>query len=208
MRTNTALLVVALAVVGVGAAGVTTASVAPHDAPPEGATTPQSPTDATALQPSTDATALQSPTDATARQSATDSTPENLSVSVNTPRTVAKNVTQNYSVAVDGADGNVTVTWTFDGETKNGTTVQHTWDDGGNATISVTVVDGSGASVTKERTVEIAEYGSADDDPAESTPFRAIGSIVIILAAMVIFPAVLYLFVLPTVMSYMTDEFS
>jgi hypothetical protein len=187
MRTATALLVaVVLAVAAVGAAGTVTASVAATD----------------------DATAFESTADATALQSTDDGTAENLTVTVQTPRTVAKNVTQNYSVAVDGATGNVTATWTFDGETKKGTTVQHAWEDGGNATITVTVVDESGASVTEELTVEVVAYGSADDDPAGSTPFRAIGSIVIIILAMGIFPAILYMLVLPTVMAYFTDEFS
>jgi hypothetical protein len=135
---------------------------------------------------------------------------------VRTPRTIAKNVTQNYSVAVSGADGDVDATWTFEsatangtgGVTKNGTTVQHAWADGGNATITVTVVDESGASTTKELAVTVVEYGSADDDPAGSTPFRFLGSVVIILLAMGIVPALLYVFVLPTVMAYLTDEFS
>jgi len=183
MRTATALLVaVVLAIAAVGTIGVVTAT--------------------------DDATAIESPTDATALQSTDDGTAQNLSVRVQTPRTIAKNVTQNYSVAVDDATGNVTATWTFDGETKTGTTVQHAWDDGGNATITVTVVDESGASVTKELTVQVVEYGSADDDPAESTPFRVIGSIAVIVVAMGVFPAILYMLVLPTVMAYFTDEFS
>ena len=186
MRTATALLVAVSLAVAAGTAGVATASAASTD-------------DATSFESTADATALQSTADATA---------ENLSVRVQTPRTVAKNVTQNYSVAVDGATGNVTATWTFDGETKTGATVQHAWDDGGNATITVTVVDESGASVTKELTVEVVEYGSADDDPAGPTPFRAIGAITIIFLALGVFPAILYMLVLPTVMAYFTDEVS
>lgn len=222
MRTPTALLVVVALTVAVSGVGV--AGAATGDALADGAnadttddtTAFQSKTDSTALQPKADSTASQSLAAPTARQSVAARTPENLSVRVKTPRTIAKNATQNYSVAVSGADGNVTATWTFerpaatgtDGVTKNGTTVQHTWADGGNATITVTVIDESGASVTTERTVTVVEYGSADDDPAESTPFRFLGSIVIIILAMAIFPALLYLYVLPTVMAYLTDEFS
>ncbi|WP_227130839.1 hypothetical protein [Halorubellus salinus] len=205
MRTPTALLVVvalAVAVAGAGTAGAATGSALADDA--------------NAIHSTDDATTLQSAGDPTIHRSVAARTPENLSVRVKTPRTIAKNATQNYSVVVSGADGNVTATWTFDGPsandtdgvTRNGTTVQYTWDDGGNATITVTVVDESGASVTTERTVTVVEYGSADDDPAGSTPFRFLGSIVIIILAMAIFPALLYLFVLPTVMAYFTDEFS
>ncbi|MFC6953657.1 PKD domain-containing protein [Halorubellus litoreus] len=206
MRTPTAVLVavalVAAAVSGAGIAGAATGDALAADA------TPTASVD--------DTTAPASVDDTTALQSTAVATPENLSVRVKTPRTIAKNVTQNYSVAVDGADGNVTATWTFDreaangtdGVTKNGTAVQHTWADGGNATITVTVVDESGASVTKELTVTVVEYGSADDDPAGSTPFRFVGSMIVMVLAMVLLPAVLYLFVLPTAMTYLTDEFS
>lgn len=200
MRTPTALLVVVALAVAVSSAGTAGALAA----------------DANAAHSTDDATTLQSVAPSTARQSVAAATPENLSVRVKTPRTIAKNATQNYSVAVSGAEGNVTATWTFErttsndtgGVTKNGTTVQHTWDDGGNATVTVTVVDESGTSVTKELAVTVVEYGSADDDPAGSTPFRFLGSIVIIVLAMAIFPALLYLFVLPTVMAYLTDQFS
>lgn len=205
MRTPTAVLVAVALAVALSAAG--TAGAVTGGAHAADANAPHSTADATALQSTADASTFQAVESAAA---------DNLSVRVKTPRTIAKNVTQNYSVAVDGADGNVTATWTFerqtangtDGVTKNGTTVQHTWADGGNATITVTVVDESGASVTKELTVTVVEYGSADDDPAGSTPFRFVGSMIVMVLAMVLLPAVLYLFVLPTAMTYLTDEFS
>lgn len=134
----------------------------------------------------------------------TTTTPDDLSVRVRTPRTIAENVTQNYSVEVTGADGNVSVEWTFEGEDKRGQTVQHTWTHGGNGTISVTVTDGDGDAVTRELTVGIVEYGSENEDPA--TPLANLGT----LGLMTLFgivPLALLIFVVPKAIEVFTDAF-
>jgi hypothetical protein len=197
MRTPTALqVVVALALVSTGIAGVATAATVGEDA-------------STAEDAAT-ATSTASDVDiATAADTAWGvddaSLDDNLTVRVNTPRAIAKNVTQNYSVDVSGANGTVTATWTFGDETKQGSTVQHTWVDSGNATITVTVTDESGASVTRELAIEIVAYGSEDDDD-DGNPLRALGTIGLIIFAMVGIIA-MNAVLIPKVMERITDDF-
>ncbi|NHN40332.1 hypothetical protein G9C85_01605 [Halorubellus sp. JP-L1] len=144
-----------------------------------------------------------SPTNAAATES-TGATDENFSVTVQTPQTVASNVTMNFSVDVTGADGNVTAEWTFEGsEKKAGTTVQHVFDDGGNATVAVVVTDESGETVTRELVVDVVEYG--DDDESSSNPLENVATIALFGALLGGVPLVLLLFVVPKAMEVITD---
>jgi len=179
MRRTVARLVLALAVVAVAAtgAGLTTA-----------ASEPASTTDAPGVQRATDATAA---------------TAENMSVTVQLPRTVAANVTLNFSVDVTGGDGNVTAEWTFEGNvTKTGTTVEHAFDDGENATVAVTVTDESGETVTRELVLDVVEYG---DDDESSNPLENVATIALFGAIFAGIPLVLLLFVFPKAMQILTD---
>jgi|AntRauTorcE11898_2_1112593.scaffolds.fasta_scaffold15509_2 hypothetical protein len=127
---------------------------------------------------------------------------DDLTVRVETPRTVAANVTQNYAVDVSGADGNVTVEWTFDGEAKRGETVTHTWPDGGNATITVTVTDADGDTASRELVVEVVEYG--DEDEAENS-LDNVATIALFIAILGGGPLVLLVFVVPKAMQVFSD---
>jgi len=67
-------------------------------------------------------------------------------------------------VSTVGASGNVTATWTFENETKEGKRVTHAFTEDGNATIEVTVTDEDGATVTKTLKVQVVEFGDSDDN--------------------------------------------
>lgn len=127
---------------------------------------------------------------------------DNLTVDVQTPRTVAANVTQNYSVDVSGADGNVTVEWTFDGETKRGDTVSHRWKDGGNATLAVTVTDADGDTASRELTVRVVDYR---DEPEAENPLENVATIALFLFLLGGVPLILLMFVVPKAMEVITD---
>jgi hypothetical protein len=128
---------------------------------------------------------------------------ENLTVNVQTPRTVAANVTQNYSVDVSGADGAVTVTWSFEGETKRGETVTHTWNEAGNATVAVTVTDGDGDTTSRELTVDVVDYG---DENEAGNPLDNVAAIALIIFMLGVVPLILLLFVVPKTMEVITDS--
>lgn len=175
-RTTVALL---LALLAVGAAGSVTATAA--DTPP--------------AAPSADGSTLVHAVDETAADG-------NLTVRVTLPKTVAANATQNYSVDVTGADGDVAVAWTFGDDTKRGQNVTHTWTDGGNATIIVTVTDGDGDSVTRELTVSVVDYGEDED---AGNPIDNIATIALFIGLLGGVPLVLLLFVVPKAMEVFTD---
>lgn len=127
---------------------------------------------------------------------------DNLTVDVELPRTVAANVTQNYSVDVGGADGNVTVEWTFEGETKRGETVTHTWTDAGNATVAVTVTDADGDTVSRELTVDVVDYG---DETESENPLDNVATIALLVFLLGGVPLILLVFVVPKTMEVLTD---
>jgi hypothetical protein len=128
---------------------------------------------------------------------------ENLTVDVQTPRTVAANVAQNYSVDVSGAAGNVTVEWTFEGETKRGETVTHTWTEAGNATLAVTVTDADGDTASRELTVDVVDYGDEAEAGNPLDNVAAIGLIIFMLGGV---PLILLVFVVPKTMEVLTDS--
>jgi hypothetical protein len=128
---------------------------------------------------------------------------DNLTVEVQLPRTVAANVTQNYSVDVGGADGTVTVEWSFDGETKRGQTVTHSWTDAGNATVAVTVTDADGDAVTRERTVTVVDYS---DESEAGNPLDDVAAIALIIFMLGGVPLILLVFVVPKTMEVLTDS--
>lgn len=150
---------------------------------------------ATAQQP------VSGPGDAAARLADDD-----INVTVETPRIVAANVTLEYALDVTGANGSVNATWRFPDATKHGTTVEHRFEEDRNATIVVTVTDEAGASVTRGVTVQVVEYGSEDED-SSMNPERFVGTVAIAFVVLGLFPAVLYLVVLPRAMEHFWDAF-
>ena len=133
---------------------------------------------------------------------ATTTTSDELTVAVETPGTIVSNGTQNYTVRVDGAEGNVSTTWSFEGETKTGETVQHAFSEAGNATIEVTVTDESGATVTRTLQVRVVEFGDEDD---AGNPLDNLGTMVAVIVAFIGMKAVLFLYVFPKGMLVFTD---
>lgn len=181
-RTIGPLLVALLAVSAAGTVAATTAATTADGAVPD------------ADRP-TDGPAVVDPDRATQAD-------DNLTVTVQTPRTVAANVTQNYSVDVSGADGNVTVEWTFEGETKRGETVAHRWREGGNATIAVTVTDADGDTASRELTVSVVDY--RDESEAEN-PLENVVTIGLLIFLLGGVPLVLLIFVVPKAMEVFSD---
>lgn len=154
-------------------------------------------TTATATTPTEPVTAGASPSVADA-----DRPPENFTVEIDVPRRVIMNVTLNYSVSTAGADGNVTATWDFEGVSRNGTTVGHAFPTDGNHTISVTVTDESGTTVTKTTTVSVINL---TDDGSTDTAF-GIGTIVLLFAGLIGVPMIILLFVAPKALEIITDN--
>jgi hypothetical protein len=139
-------------------------------------------------------TPLDSGSDSTAQES-------NLTVTIQVPRQVVTNVSLNYSVRTSGAEGNVSVTWDFEGETKTGSTVQHAFGEAGNATIEVTVTDESGSEVTESVTVSVVNL--ADEEP--QNPIDNIGTIAVFFAGLIGVPLILLIVVLPRAMEVFSD---
>jgi len=141
--------------------------------------------------------------DATAVAHAAD---DDVNFTVELPRTVAANVTQEYAIDRSSANGSVTATWRFPNATKNGTTVEHSFPEGGNVTFSVTVTDDTGASETREVTVQVVEYGSEDED-AGMNPERFFGTVGVFFLVLGVFPSVALLYLLTRFMQHLTDAF-
>lgn len=133
---------------------------------------------------------------------AEESQPDNFTVAVETPGTIVANASQNYSVRVDGAEGNVSAAWTFEGERKTGESVRHEFSTDGNATIEVTVTDESGASVTRTLQVRVIEFGD-DDDAAD--PLDNAATMAAVVATFIGIKAVLFLYVFPKGMLVFAD---
>lgn len=130
------------------------------------------------------------------------SDPDNLSIAVETPRTITTNAAQNYSVDVSGASGNTTVTWSFEGEQKSGTQVTHAFAESGNATIEVTVTAENGATASTSLTVDVVEF---DDESDSRGALENAGTMVAVIATFIGFKAVLFLFVFPRAMHVFTE---
>lgn len=159
--------------------------------------------------PSPGSWATAGPVDDTAADGAVVERPDDdeVNFTVELPTTVAANVTQEYSIDLSSANGSVNATWTFPNATKHGTTVEHSFPEGGNVTFTVTVTDESGASATREVTVQVVEYGSEDED-ASMNPERFFGTVGVIFLVLGVFPAVTLLYLFPRAMEYLTDAFA
>lgn len=138
---------------------------------------------------------------------AADAEGDEVNFTVELPKTVAANVTQAYSIDLSSANGSVNATWQFPNATKRGTTVEHAFAKGGNVTFTVTVTDESGASATREVTVQVVDYRDDDDGGAGSDFEQFFGAVAVIFLVLGVFPVAMYLFVLPTVMEHVTDAF-
>lgn len=196
-RPTAALLVALLAVTAAGTVAATADATPASGAMPD----TERPTD----DPAANAVNAERPTDHPAVDAVDRSVraDDNLTVEVRLPRTAAANVTQNYSVDVSGADGTVTVEWSFDGESKRGETVTHTWTDAGNATVAVTVTDADGDTVTRERTVAVVDYG---DESEAGNPLDNVAAIALIIFMLGGVPLILLVFVVPKTMEVLTDS--